>query len=93
MLLEFNSMKTEVDQIGQTIFDIAKMQEELTEQVVYQGDTIENIDRNVENATENVQRGNEELRNAIYWLGWFWEWIRPHGAIWSRGFCTHNYLS
>ena len=75
MLLEFNSMKTEVDQIGQTIHDIAKMQEELTEQVVFQGDTIENIDRNVENATENVQRGNEELRNAIYWLGWFWECI------------------
>lgn len=65
MLQEFSSLKTEVDQIGQTVTDIAKLQEELTEQVLFQGETIDQIEQNVEDATENVQKGNEELRNAI----------------------------
>jgi len=65
MLQEFSSLRTEVDQIGQTVTDIAKLQEELTEQVLFQGETIDQIEQNVEDATENVQKGNEELRNAI----------------------------
>ena len=65
LLAEFNTVETEVEQIGQTVTDIARLQEELNQQVFIQGDTIEEIETNIVNASDNVTKGNEELRSAI----------------------------
>lgn len=65
MMMEFNEKQKDVEQIGKTVQDIAKMQLHLTEQVGMQQEVVENIHQDVDDATNNIQRGNLEIRNAI----------------------------
>merc|ERR1712226_628219 len=48
MLLEFRSQRKQMTEITKTVTDIAKMQEQLTEQVILQNDTVELVEDNVE---------------------------------------------
>merc|ERR1739848_185026 len=65
MMVEFNSMRKEVTQIGKSVHEIAKLQAQMAEQVNLHAETIEAIGDNTEKATSNVVTGNLEIRNAI----------------------------
>lgn len=72
---ELNSLATEVSQIEGKVLEIAKLQEIFAEKVLEQEIDIENIEKTTVGTTENITKGNEEIREAIKNSAGFRVWI------------------
>ncbi|CAG2191800.1 STX18 [Mytilus edulis] len=72
---ELNSLVSEVSQIEGKVLEIAKLQEIFAEKVLEQETDIESIEQTTVGTTENITKGNEEIREAIKNSAGFRVWI------------------
>ena len=72
---ELNSLASEVSQIEGKVLEIAKLQEIFAEKVLEQETDIESIEHTTVGTTENITKGNEEIREAIKNSAGFRVWI------------------
>ncbi|CAC5396004.1 STX18 [Mytilus coruscus] len=72
---ELNSLVSEVSQIEGKVLEIAKLQEIFAEKVLEQETDIDSIEQTTVGTTENITKGNEEIREAIKNSAGFRVWI------------------
>lgn len=72
---ELNSLASEVSQIEGKVLEIAKLQEIFAEKVLEQEKDIDSIEQTTVDTTENITKGNEEIREAIKNSAGFRVWI------------------